>query len=369
MKQLQIVPTIHRYAEFREFAADFALGGKDLILTNSYIWDPVIKKCGLDCQLIFQEEYGTGEPSDVMINGILRDLSGKHFDRIVAVGGGTVIDIAKVIAVSGGETDVNALFGRTDSLKRSAELIIVPTTCGTGSEVTNISIVNRTALGTKQGLLSEEMYASHAVLIPEFIATLPYSVFAASSIDALIHAVESFLSPLVTDYTEMYSRAAVSLILRAYKKAAEDKMNIAAYAGDFLTASNYAGIAFGNAGCGTVHAMSYAFGGKYHVAHGESNYQFFVPVLRFYRERQPSGRISLLEEILRRELGGSDGIRSLEELLGKIMPRNPMSAYGAVKQDVPEFAQSTVDNQQRLLARSCVKMTVQDIADIYGKCL
>ncbi len=368
MKLFRVVPEILRFEKFRDFAEDFSLGAEDLVITNKYIFEPVISACGTGCQTIFQEEYGSGEPSDVMINGMLRELSGRSFRRIVAVGGGTVIDIAKVIAAANGAEDVNELFERPESLLRTAELFIVPTTCGTGSEVTNISIVNRTALGTKQGLVSEEMYASHAVIIPEFIHTLPYNAFAASPVDALIHAVESYLSPLATGYTEMFSEKAVSLILRGYKKIAGDRSSIAEYAGDLLTASNYAGIAFGNAGCGTVHAMSYAFGGKYHVAHGESNYQFFIPVLDFYRKKAPDGKIKRLEELLRGELGG-DGIRSLEALLGRIIERKPMSAYGAVEADISEFAESTVKNQQRLLGRSCVPISVGDIRDIYAECL
>lgn len=367
MKLFQVVPEIHRFEKFRDFAEGFSLGAEDLIITNRYIYEPVISECGCGCMTLFQEEYGSGEPSDVMINGMLRALSGKKFRRIIAVGGGTVIDIAKVIAVAGEETDVNRLFENVSGLKRNAELFIVPTTCGTGSEVTDISIVNRTALGTKQGLVSGELFASHAVLIPEFIATLPYKAFAASSIDAFIHAVESYLSPLATGYTEMFSEKAMSLIIRGYKRVAEDKGSIAECAGDFLTASNYAGIAFGNAGCGTVHAMSYAFGGKYHVAHGESNYQFFIPVFRFYKSKSPDGKIKRFEELLSSELDG--GIKGLEELLGRIMDRKPMSAYGATEADVADFAESTVKNQQRLLGRSCVPICEEDIRGIYAACL
>lgn len=100
--------------------------------------------------------------------------------------------------------------------------MILPTTCGTGSEVTNIAIVNRTRKGTKMGLVSPAMYADHAVLVPEFMKSLPWNVFATSSIDALIHAIESYLSPNATEFTELFSEAAIDKILRGYSRIAKD---------------------------------------------------------------------------------------------------------------------------------------------------
>ena len=199
MKELLIEPQIDSFDTFAEFADEFSLGGKDLILTNEYIYDPIMKKEDLDCSYIFQENYGPGEPTDVMVDAILREINELDIKRVVAVGGGTIIDIAKILVLEGAE-NVDVLYDKKE-LAKSKELIIIPTTCGTGSEVTNISIINRTRKGTKMGLTSPAMFADYAVLIPEFLKTLPYYVFASSSIDALIHAVESYLSPICTDYT------------------------------------------------------------------------------------------------------------------------------------------------------------------------
>ena len=201
-------------------------------------------------------------------------------------------------------------------LTKARRLIIIPTTCGTGSEVTNISILNRTRLGTKQGLVSPAMFADHAVLIPEFLQSLPYSVFATSSIDALIHAVESYLSPSATPYTEMYSLQAMQDILRGYCQIAERGQHARFQSSaEYLRASNYAGIAFSNSGCAAVHAMSYALGGKYHVAHGESNYQFFTDVLRKYQEKKPDGKSARWTISCRIRLPRPAAARSLRETL------------------------------------------------------
>ena len=114
-----------------------------------------------------------------MVDAILDELRGKNYDRIIAVGGGTIIDIAKVLAVATAEDKVDDLYDRMpDGLTKVHPLVIVPTTCGTGSEVTNISIINRTTKGVKQGIVSPAMFANEAALIPGMLASLPYGVFA-----------------------------------------------------------------------------------------------------------------------------------------------------------------------------------------------
>lgn len=373
MRELLIAPQIDSFETFAEFAAGFSVGAEDLILTNEYIYDPIMKKENLDCHYIFQEKYGAGEPTDVMVDAILEEMNSIGCTRVIAIGGGTIIDIAKILVLEGAQ-NVDVLYDQAE-LKKEKKLMIIPTTCGTGSEVTNISIINRTRKGTKMGLTSSSMYADHAVLIPEFLQTLPYYVFATSSIDALIHAVESYLSPGCTAYTEMYSTAAMEAILKGYCRIAREGQDARFEdSRSYLAASNYAGIAFGNAGCAVVHAMSYALGAKYHVPHGESNYQFFTSVLRKYQKKKPQGKIQALDVLLEQiiEEGGcpdgvrgSDGIGTLENLLGVILERKPMSAYGAVPEDVPAFAESTVMNQQRLLKNSYVELSREDIQSLY----
>lgn len=369
MKQLEIVPTIYEYQSFEEFAEEFSLDEKDLVFTSEHAYKSIISKSNVSCIPVFREKHGQGEPTDVMVNGILNEVKKYDFNRIIAVGGGTIVDIAKIIAVAGDTCDVNDLYENMGALKKQHELIIIPTTCGTGSEVTNISIVNRTTIKTKQGLVSNEMYADYAVLVSEFIDTLPHSVFATSSIDALIHAVESYLSPLSTSFTEMFSVAAIKDILYGYQAIANKEKTLMELSGLFLKASTYAGIAFGNAGCGTIHAMSYAFGGEYHVAHGESNYQFFLPVLNHYKKVKPEGKIVKLESLIAENLQVENSFEALDDLIGKILSKKPMSEYGATQNDLMPFAQSTMEHQQRLLAKSYVPMTLEAVYDIYKSCL
>lgn len=118
MKAFHLIPSVAEYAEFADFAREAQLGENDLILTNEYIYNPAIARLELGCQTLFQEQYGAGEPSDVMVDAILDALRGKRYGRIIAVGGGTIIDIAKVLAVAGAEDTVDDLYGRMASLTK-----------------------------------------------------------------------------------------------------------------------------------------------------------------------------------------------------------------------------------------------------------
>ena len=368
MKAFVLVPQISEYKEFADFAKEAELGSKDLILTNEYIYRPVIEQLGLGCKTLFQEKFGAGEPTDVMVNGILDALRSEKYERIIAVGGGTVIDIAKVLAVATENDTVDALYDRVDNLEKVHPLLIVPTTCGTGSEVTNIAIMNRTTRGVKQGLVSPNMFADEAVLVPGMLMSLPYGVFATSSIDAMIHAVESYLSPNACALSETFSEKALSLLLPAWKRAAEAGGDAwKKDATDFLRASNYAGIGFGHAGCAAVHALSYPLSGVHHVAHGESNQVMFAAVMRKYVEKQPVGKLNQLEALIAPMLACApeQAMQELYALMDRILVRKPMREYGVTPEELPVYADRVIETQQRLLKNNYVPLTRDEILEIY----
>lgn len=373
MKQFSLIPCILECGTVREMAEALSLGARDLILTNAYIYNPTFAALDLPCHTLFQEEFGSGEPTDVMVDSILSALAGKDFDRIIAVGGGTVIDIAKALCVAGKGDTVDALYDRMADLKKEHGLVIVPTTCGTGSEVTNISIINRTTRGIKQGLVHPSMYADDAVLVPELLASLPYPVFATSSIDAMIHAVESFLSPNASPLSELFSTAALRLILSGYRAiAGQDKDAWKARAADFLRASNLAGIAFGNAGCAAVHAMSYPLGGQFHIPHGEANQLMFAAVLRRYQKKDPTGsKLAALESLLAEVLDVDTpcALDALYTLMDTILARRPLRDYGVTDADVQAFVPNVIETQQRLLKNNYTDLTADDMLAIYRSVL
>ena len=350
---------VQKFEHAKDFAEEYNIGKNDFILASKSTYETYFAPLGLEAHVEFKSKYGKGEPTDVMIDALLADFRKTDCDRIIAIGGGAVIDMAKILVLAGNYT-AEEIFGRKVPLKREKTLIAVPTTCGAGSEVSNVSIAEFTKLHTKMGLAVDEIYADRAVLIPELLTGLPYSFFATSAIDAFIHAIESYVSPKATLYTQM--------IIEGFQKIAEHgedyRMNLL---DDFLTASNLAGIAFGNAGTGAVHAMSYPLSGVYHVTHGEANYQFLTAVFAKYQELDPNGRIKKLNNFLSNILKcESDEVYTkIEKLLDQIIARKPLHEYGMKEEEIESFAKTVEETQQRLLNQSYVKLTWQQMAEIY----
>lgn len=369
MKSFKLAPSVTEYPDFAAFAREVGLSARDLVLTNEYIYAPGIAALNLGCRTCFQEKFGVGEPTDVMVDAILDDLRGKEYDRVIAIGGGTIIDIAKVLTVARPEDRVDDLYDRMASLQKVHPLLIVPTTCGTGSEVTNISIINRTTKGVKMGLVSPAMFADEAVLIPDLLMSLPYGVFATSSIDAMIHAVESYLSPNACALSTLFSEQALALILPCWKQAAsaDDQNAWKQHAAEFLRASNFAGIAFGHAGCAAVHATSYPLSGVHHVPHGESNQVMFSSVMKKYEEKQPSGKLETLKTLLSSIMGWKqeNALNELYALMDRILQRKPMREYGVTEDELPKYADSVIETQQRLLGNNYVPLSRDEILAIY----
>lgn len=371
MLALRVVPKIYFFNTFKEFNDEFQLGKRDLLVTNEWMYTPYVAPLGIETNVMFQEKYGKGEPSDEMIDAMAAEMKKLDFDRIIAFGGGTIVDICKILALDIPEKSVDLFTGAVPP-KKVKKLVVVPTTCGTGSEVTNVAIAELKSLHVKKGLAVEETYADVAVLVPESLGGLPDYVFATSSIDALIHAIESYLSPKASPFTEMYSLAAIQMIMDGYKKIlATGKSDAAArapYLKDFALASCYAGIAFGNAGCAAVHGLSYSIGGAFHVPHGEANYQFFTGVFKMYMRKAPDGKIAKANQIFADILGCDVSVvyDELEKFLGQIMVKKPLREYGMTEAQIDEFAKSTVENQQRLLGNNYVFLTDEEIREIFA---
>lgn len=368
MEQFMIKPSIYKYETCKAFAEEFKLGKGDLVITNAYIYEPAFGSLNLECDVIYQEKYGAGEPSDDMAEAIYRDIQGRP-KRIIAVGGGTVIDISKLFALKYVSPVLDLYDGKLP-IEKDKTLVLVPTTCGTGSEVTNIAILALNSRGTKKGLAAPEMYADAAVLIPELLNGLPFKFFATSSIDALIHAIESSLSPKGNGYTRMFGYKAIEMILRGYIQirdhGPEARHELLA---DFLIASNYAGIAFGNAGCAAVHALSYPLGATHHVAHGEANYALFTGVMKNYMELKTDGEIAVLNEFMAGILDcdTSQVYEALESLLGVLLPKKPLRQYGVTPRELEEFTRSVMENQGRLMANNFVALDKDRVYKIYSE--
>ncbi|KQV90081.1 alcohol dehydrogenase [Massilia sp. Root351] len=202
-------------------------------------------------------------------------------DVVIGLGGGSSMDVAKLIAVlAASEQPLSAIYGIGNVKGARLPLVQIPTTAGTGSEVTNIAIVT-TGETTKMGVVAPQLYADLAILDAELTMGLPPMVTAATGIDAMVHAIEAYTSrhkknPL----SDMLARQALGLLSRNLIPACENGRNLAARQAMLLGAM-LAGQAFSNAPVAAVHALAYPIGGIFHVPHGLSNSLVLPHVLRF----------------------------------------------------------------------------------------
>lgn len=366
MKTFKIVPKIVEYESAHEFCSDFQLNQNDLVFLSKSTEKFFEGKLN-GAHVIYRGDYGSGEPTDIMVEKIYQDVKDIPYKRVIAIGGGTIVDVAKLLALKDFHPVLD-LYDKKIPAVRDKELVIVPTTCGTGSEVTNISILELTQRSTKMGLAVDPLYPDYAVLIPELLADLPYKFFATSSIDALVHATESYLSPKATAMSREFSLKAAEMILKGYmsmiKNGQNDRLS---HMRDFLMASTYAGIGFGNAGTGYVHAMSYSFGGTYHVPHGEANYVLFMAVFKTYQKLAPEGFISSLNKKLAEVMGCKENevYEELDKILNQILPLKPMSSYGAKESDLDPFTENTVKLQTRLTQNGYIQFSPEQVKEIY----
>lgn len=370
MKLFSLKPSVHKFSTFTEFAKAFNVGSEDLIIVGQSTYKNNIRDINILANYLFPKNYGEGEPTDEMIDRILQDVKGKNYKRVIAIGGGSVLDIAKILTLEN-VTKSADVFKKTRTFRKDKELITIPTTCGTGSEVTFYSIAKIVESNSKVGVGMDEMYADTAVLIPKLLKGLPFKTFMSSSMDALIHAMESFVSPNSNIYTELFSEAAVETILMGYMKLIEKgKDHYSELLEDFLIASNYAGVAFANTGVGAVHALSYPLGGKYGVPHGEANYTFFVEVFNLYNTANPTGKIKYLNNIICEVLGIKNDEHPYEWLtcmLTELMPIKKARSYGMLPEEIRAFSDSVYKNQQRLLTNSYISLSYEDIWNVYNR--
>lgn len=367
MKEFFVKPAIKQFETVQEFCDDYNITKGDLVFVSGSTYERYFTEKINGAVIIDYRKYGSGEPTDSMVEGIYQDIRDVDYQRVFAIGGGTILDVAKLFSLKN-ISPVIDLYDKKIDVIREKELILVPTTCGTGSEVTNISILELTAKNTKMGLAVDELYANDAVLIPELLESLPFQFFATSSIDALIHAIESYTSPKANSFTKIFSLKAMKMILEAYKIIAKDGEEARkALMGDVLTASTYAGIAFGNAGCAAVHAMSYPLGAAYHVPHGEANYAMFTGVYKMYQNIKPEGSIIelnyYLAEIL--ECAPENVYDAIEILLNHMILKKPLRKYGVTENELRDFTKVVMTQQGRLMANNYVEFDENTVYEIY----
>ena len=297
----------------------------------------------------------------------------KRCDGVVGIGGGSAMDLAKAIAVlAANKGKAEDYLGLNRVPGPGLPKIMVPTTAGTGSEVTFTAVFIRKKLKKKEGMNSPYLYPELALLDPELTLTLPPHATAATGIDALCHAIESYTSINASPMSEMMSLEAIGLISDNLRTAVHDGTNLEAREA-MLLGSLYAGLGLANAGVTAVHSLSYPLGGKYGISHGLANTIMLPRVMAF---NLPGAREKFVD---------------IAEIMGEIVDDLPLreAAYLAVEAvealiedcgvfttleeleipeaDFPELAKVAM-TVARPLANNPCKMTPEEMVEIYQEC-
>lgn len=223
------------------------------------------------------------EPSQHDVTDVLASLTVQQVDLVIGVGGGSVLDVAKLLSVLCTENapSLDALLAGEKPQRRTASLLI-PTTAGTGSEATPNAILAIPEKETKVGIISPVMLPDYVVLAPELTTSMPAHIASSTGIDALCHLIECFTATVANPVSDNYALIGMKKLFASLEKTLAEPDNLAARL-DMLWASYYGGASIAHAGTHLVHAMSYPLGGKYHLPHGVANAILLAPCMRFVR--------------------------------------------------------------------------------------
>ena len=299
-------------------------------------------------------------------------------DFIMAVGGGSVMDTAKLASIlMTDEYGIKELLDTPTQAKKCIKSLMIPTTAGTGSEATPNAIVAVPEKQLKVGIVNSEMIADFVILDAVMIKKLPRKIAAATSVDALAHAIECWTSNKANPFSDIFALQALDMILNNIERACDDAEAMDAK-NQMQIASFYAGVAITASGTTAVHALSYPLGGKYHIAHGVSNAILLAPIMRFNelacRERLADKGTLFLDEI------GELPLRLQSKLL-QVIQEKQIVKLGGVKPVSIDFRLVAATNQDlealvasgmevtRLLDNNMREITPDDARYLYQQVL
>jgi alcohol dehydrogenase len=294
----------------------------------------------------------------------------KKCDGVIGIGGGSAMDLAKAIAVlAANKGKAEDYLGLNRVPGPGLPKIMVPTTAGTGSEVTFTAVFIRKKLKKKEGMNSPYLYPELALLDPELTLSLPSHPTAATGIDALCHAIESYTSVNASPMSEMMSIEAIRLISDNLRTAVHDGTNIEAREA-MLLGSLYAGLGLANAGVTAVHSLSYPLGGKYGVSHGLANTIMLPRVMafnlpgaleKFVDIAEVMGEI--VEDLPLREAAYL-AVEAVEALIEDCGIMTTLEELEIPEKDFPELAKVAM-TVARPLANNPCRMTIEEMVELY----
>ncbi|WP_330115286.1 iron-containing alcohol dehydrogenase [Pseudomonas sp. JS3066] len=313
------------------------------------------------------------DPPESVILAAAAAARASSADCVIGFGGGSSLDAAKLTALlARSDESLAEIYGSNLAKGPRLPLILVPTTAGTGSEVTAVSVVT-TGAGEKNVVVSPLLLPDLAVLDAELTLGLPTAVTAATGIDAMVHAIESYTSRhLKNPISDCLAREALRLLSANLHEVCRNGANLEARE-NMLLGACLAGMAFANAPVAAVHALAYPLGSRFHIPHGLSNSLVLEPVLRFNLETV-APLYAELADIVLPGLGGDASAKAnaladyLGGLAGELQLPTRLRELGISQADIEDLA-SDAARQTRLLGNNPRELVIDDIRSIYEKVL
>lgn len=350
------------------------------------VTDPGIRRLGLADRAIASLEAAGArvmlfdqvepDPSRATLDAAIAMAQAAGVVRVIGFGGGSSLDVAKLVAlVAGSGEALDEAWGVGNARGPRLPLILVPTTAGTGSEVTPVAIITVGA-EEKRGVSSPLLVPDLAILDPALTLGLPAPITAATGIDAMVHAIEAYASANANNnpVSRALAREALGLLGANIEAAVADGMNEAAR-GAMLLGAMLAGQAFANSPVAAVHALAYPLGGRFHVPHGLSNALVLAPVMRFNAADRPNGAEEQYAALAPfafpgiEAAGGSQAVCAafidrLAGLSAKLGLATRLREVGVGEDDLPHLAAEAM-KQQRLLVNNPRPLGEADALAIY----
>ncbi len=309
------------------------------------------------------------EPTRSMFEQMLTVARQENIEGVLGIGGGSAIDVAKLIAaLTRGTQTVGEVFGINLLASRALPLVCLPTTAGTGAEVSPNAILLDEADALKKGVVSPHLVPDAAFIDPLLTLSVPPAVTAATGLDALTHCIEAFANKFAHPTVDIYALQGIRLIAAHLERAVRNGRDLEARAALAL-GSLYGGLCLGPVNTGAVHALSYPLGGKFHIAHGVANSLLLPHVLRFNTSSAPE-RYAEVALALGVQPAGSVGVTAergvefLAQLSSKCGVPQTLSEIKIPRDAIPSLAQSAMQ-VTRLLKNNLRPVTEADAVAIY----
>ena len=312
------------------------------------------------------------EPSYLQVEAVVDMVQGQECDLIIGLGGGSVMDAAKLASVlKGASYTIKDLMNDPTQAEKKVKTVMIPTTCGTGSEATCNAIVAVPEEKSKKGIVNDNMIPDYVILDAQMIAKLPKAIVAATGVDALAHVVECFTSKKATPFSDCYALEGAKLIFANIREAYNNPDNMDAK-NKMLIGAYYGGIAITGSGTTAVHALSYPLGGKFHIAHGVSNAILFAHVMKFNKDACAE-RLAVLCDAINPAYAEKTVEEKADYVIDQIadivkvtnIPTD-LTQYGVTMDDL-DFLVTAGSQQQRLLVNNMKELSLDDIRNIYLK--